>query len=225
LAGFRKLLIIPVLTAALAGLYQGLRSDVPARDQAYAAVEALAPWNIVIGYGKILFIPDDVPSEFQALRAIQMAPTSPAADTKTTFYLTRGASLPLRPIAALIDLLIHLLADTGVVGFLYTTGMIVLGASLFLWFQKNAKKGFYFYTILLPIGAVALASVAAVPFWLIALVGVFAFNAALGFCFHTGSLALAISWVTGKVTEAGIHEVVAAPVDAVAEKLEKSLKR
>src|SRR5262249_30228041 len=146
------------------------------------AVESFAPWNLLVSYVKILTISNEASSEFPALRPFEPFGQFEDANKHLTneYSLTRGAPFYVRPITGLVDLLLHVLSDAGPIGFLFAAVQLALGAGLMLVLGARSEHGFYYYAVGLPLGSVALASVAAIPLWLVAFLGVLAFNALAG---------------------------------------------
>ena len=214
------------VVASLAMAFVSLANG-PVGKQAYLAVEAFAPWNLIVSYVRILTIHDDPSKQFPALRPFEPSPEAAAAGEQLTndFSLTRHSTLFLRPITALIDLLLHLLSDSGAVGFIYAVIQLTLGFYLMLLFFRGKERGFYFYSIGVPLGTVVLASIAAIPLWVIALFGVFVWNSvasiSLQTCFTTGALL----WVRDKVAEPLVHEGVMQGLERGVEKATKTLMK
>ncbi|MEP6483695.1 MAG: hypothetical protein ABJB01_04545 [Rudaea sp.] len=96
------------------------------------------------------------------------------------FYLSAHVPLPFRFITALFDILLHALVDQGLVGFLVALTQIVLGAFMTAWAIKSSwlkLNSFYAYVLGFPLAVLALGSLAAIPLWLVALVGLMALKA------------------------------------------------
>jgi hypothetical protein len=96
------------------------------------------------------------------------------------FYLSAHVPFPLRFITAFFDLLLHALVDQGVIGFLVAATQVALGALLARLAIKTSKlklNTVYSYLLGLPLVIFALGSLAAIPLWLVALVGLMALKA------------------------------------------------
>jgi hypothetical protein len=222
----RRYVIVPFATSLVLGLLSYAFENESWAARAYVAVESFAPWNLATGYFKFLTISDDPSSEFPALRAFEPAPTLGNANPATGIpTLSRGANYFLRPLTALVDVLLHLFFGLGVIGFLVSVGQVALGAGLMLILSKGTAKGLYFYAIVLPVGAVLLGSAAAIPIWLIALLGLLFFNSAITVGVQSGSTAFALMWVRDRALEAAAHETVSKGVAQVVSKVEKALTK
>ena len=96
------------------------------------------------------------------------------------FYLSAHVPLPLRFITALFDILLHALVDQGLIGFLVALTQILLGGFLTVLAIKTSRlklNSFYAYVLGFPLAVLALGSLAAIPLWLVALVGLMALKA------------------------------------------------
>jgi len=195
-AGIRKLVLIPFAFATLLSALDYVAEDTPARRQAYCTVSALAPWNLVTAYLQIVFIPDSASGGSPSLRSFDpFGKYCSAADNSVSdYYLTRGTNYFLRFVTALIDLLFHLFSDTGAIGFLFALAHLSLGALWTLYLGRKEAHGLYFYSIGLPLGTIVLGSVSAIPLWLIALICLTLFNAAVGIFVQGFCTVFAVTW-------------------------------
>jgi hypothetical protein len=81
----------------------------------------------------------------------------------------------LRPITAFFDLLLHSLTDQGVIGFLVAATQIAIGVLLTrIAVRRGILKldGLYIYVVVIPLAVLGLGSLAALPLWLLAFMGV-----------------------------------------------------
>jgi hypothetical protein len=223
----RNLIITIATSLVLAGgtaLLPGGTSS--AQQQAYLAVATFAPWNLVASYTQILFIPDDTTAEFPSLQPFDpLHQHASTAKTTDSYSLTRGANYFLRPITAVIDLLLHMLADFGLVGFIVTVAQLSIGAGLMYLLNRGSSHGLYFYSIGFPLGTVLLASVASAPIWLVAYVCALLFFSFWALAIHVEALALALGWIGTQATETAVHDAVADTVDEVTAKLKKLVNK
>ena len=212
-ARWRRNILVSLVTSAVLAVFQLVAHDTAAWAQAYKVIESFAPWNLLSAYYRIVTVHSG--ETFPALIAASAHSDAVSAGTSaSTFCLSCGAALYLRPITAIIDLFVHLLADAGFIGFLFAAAQLALGLFLTLWLTRKDKNGFYFYTLGLPLGAMVAGSVAAIPLWLVALASVAAFKGVLSLALQGGATSLALSWTQEKLVEATAHEFVETGVKA-----------
>lgn len=222
----RRYVIFAVGSSLVMGALGGAVSR--AALQAYLAVETFAPWNMLASYYKILTIPSDAATEFPALQPFEPNPDAArvAAEARNQYSLTRHSAYYLRPITAMIDLVLHILSDAGPVGFVFALAELAIGAGLMLlWRRRTRAPGpsdgtFYFYTIWLPLGAIALASVAAIPLWLVAYLGLMV-HAAAGLGVQSAATGGVLLWVRDRVVEPALHEGLSKGLEAASEKVKE----
>jgi hypothetical protein len=178
-----------------------------ARQEAYQAVETFLPWNVVFAYYHIITIPSDVDAQFPSLRPFDADLQTSDVDKKfaSTFSLTRDTPWLLRPLPALIDLVVHAFTDSGLIGLLFTLAQITLGVWIVLYLGRIEKHGFYYYTIVLPLLTVIAAVVVAVPLWIVAFLAKLAGNT-VGLAAHSTATMFCLCWVRDRLVEKSVHD-------------------
>jgi hypothetical protein len=201
-----------------------------AQANAYVSIAQFAPWNVAERYVSILLTDySGNVSEFEqnqqnwrrticdsgstALSAGRFCDAPPTADGIKAFYLSAHVPLPLRPLTAIFDLLLHALVDQGLVGFLVAAAQIVMGilatwAVIRRWHIK--LNSFYLAVLGVPAGVLVLGSVAALPLYLLAWAGVFVVKgfSALALGLQAGCTIACLKWLFEKAVEEVSHEVV-----------------
>lgn len=212
------------------------------RADAYASIAQFAPWNVAERYVQIVFTQGDEAAQRMAEQQQQRAGTfrdfacrvrgnySAGQDNPCTplrsphglraFYLSARVPSVLRPITAFFDLLLHALFDQGVIGFLVAAAQIGIGvlATRFAIRHSFMEVGpLYTYVLGIPAAILVLGSVAAVPLWLLAFVGVTVFKAlpAAGLGAQAGGTAYFVSLIGGKTLEDVGHEAIMKQVKRV----------
>jgi hypothetical protein len=122
------------------------------------------------------------------------------------FYLSAHVPFPLRFITAFFDLLLHALVDQGLIGFLVALTQVVLGALLTRLAVTSSRlklNTFFSYALGVPLAVLALGSLAAIPLWLVALIGLMALKASpLGaFGAQAGATGWCVRFVAHKTAE------------------------
>lgn len=232
---------ISVAVSAVIGMVAELALDHHARaeaaalqGEAYESISQFAPWNVAIQYFSIIVLPDSndayakkIAEQREAFRQMECGPlgvdagtSSCAPPTPPSFYLSQHVPIFLRPLTAFFDLVFHLLADNGVIGALVALVQIVLGVLVTLFIGRREKIGFESWAgklVGIPIAVMVLGSIAALPLWLVSLLGVMILKAvplaAVGA--QTGATAYMVSWVGGKMAEEVGHEVVMKQVERI----------
>jgi len=227
----RRYIIMTAASSVIAGVVAAPLSQAAAL-QAYLAIGSFAPWNMLISYVEIITIPSDAANEFPALRPFEPFPEAAhvGKELANNYSLTRGSAFYLRPITAVIDLLLHILSDAGLIGCIVAIVQLAIGAGLAVILYRRSVSntpadapGFYFYTIFLPLGAVALASVAAIPVWLLAYLGLAAFHVVVGFAVQGGATGGVLLWVHDNVVEPVVHERIEKGMENLTEKAKETL--
>jgi hypothetical protein len=129
------------------------------------------------------------------------------------FYLSAHVPILFRPLTAFFDLLLHALIDQGVIGFLVAAAQIMIGALLTrLAIRRSVVEvgSFASYVIGIPLGIMLLGSVAAMPLWLVALIGVTGLKALPGAALgaQAGATGYFAKWIGGKTVEEVGHHVI-----------------
>jgi hypothetical protein len=127
----RRYLIISAATSLIMGVVAIPLSN--AALQAYLEVETFAPWNMLVSYFQILTLPsNEATAEFPALRPFEPIPQAEhvSKDFSNSYSLTRGAAFYLRPITAVIDLVLHIFSDAGPIGFIFAVLQLAIGAGV-----------------------------------------------------------------------------------------------
>jgi hypothetical protein len=118
-------------------------------------------------------------------------------------------------------LLLHALFDQGVIGFLVAATQVALGVLLTRLAIKTSKlkfNTFYAYLLGLPLAVFALGSLAAIPLWIVALVGLMALKAsplgALGA--QAGAAGWCVHFLVDKTAEEVAHAAIMKQLQRVA---------
>jgi len=205
------------------------------QGDAYVAIAQFAPWNIAYRYIGIV-IEQGSPPSFAAEqkqrfndafrnticaqdrligRSEEDDPActpAPAPHGLAAFYLSAHVPLLLRPVTGFFDLLLHAFVDQGVIGFLVAAAQVAIGIFLTRYLMLRKKfnpDSFYSFVLGVPLAVLVLGSVAALPLWLITLIGTIALKGLpatqLGF---QGGCTLALTFLGVKVAEEAGHEFV-----------------
>jgi hypothetical protein len=168
-----------------------------ARAAAYRATSSFAPWNLAARYLQIVLTQCDV-------GAATICEESP---------LSRGTGLGFKLFTGVADVVLHAFTTGGVVGFAFALAQVVIGLvatlALFRRGEGEPPHGFYFYAVGLPLGAMLVGSVAAIPVWVVAWLSVTALNGAplVGLGLQTFSVSTLCTAVCVKAAESVTHEV------------------
>lgn len=179
-----------------------LMGDEKAERQAYAAVSAFAPWNLVGRYFRIIFTSCDGSSP----------------DVLCTYSpLSRHFPMALKPITALFDVVIQAFA-VGPVGFVFALAQVVTGVVV-MWVLSRPespaqRRGFYFYLLGLPLGAMLVGSAMAIPFWVIGWFGLTVAKGWVGLSLQTLSVSTVCTTVCLRATESVTHHAAVQGVAA-----------
>jgi hypothetical protein len=136
------------------------------------------------------------------------------------FYLSAHVPFALRFFTAFFDLLLHALVDQGLIGFLVAAAQVLLGVLLTRLAIKSGKlkmDALYAYVFGLPLAVLGLGSIAAIPLWLVALLGAMALKALpmAGFGAQAGGTAWLVTLVARKTTEVIGHSAIMKQVERV----------
>lgn len=199
-----------------------------ARDDAYRAVTTFLPINILVAYYDIITMPTSDAATFPSLRPYDPIPDFEQGNTghTTSFSLTRDAKWGIRPLTAIIDLVVHAFADSGLIGGLFTLAQLVLGLGVVLYLGRNKEHGFYYYVMGVPLLTVVAAAFVTIPLWLIAYIAELTLGSSVGLAVHGTATVFSLCWVwvRDRLIEKTVHEGVAEVVDQVADRAKEVFK-
>jgi hypothetical protein len=132
-----------------------------AQRQAFSAIGAFAPWGLFGHWLRTIVTTCDSADPILGISAFC-----------DHMPLSRHFPIGLRPLTGVVDVLAQTFASGGAVGFIVAFVQVALGAVvtwiIFTPDTPTEKRGFVFYSLGLPIGAVALGSALAIPIWVLA---------------------------------------------------------
>jgi hypothetical protein len=205
------------------------------QTEAYASIAQFEPIGIAWKYFSILVMPDaddaqamewqrqqQVYKQF-ACEAAMNGSSRACAPPAPRFYLSAHVPLFLRPVTAFFDLVLHLFADNGWIGALVALVQIGLGILATILFGRLTHIGFKSFAgklVGVPLVVMALGSAAAVPLWILSLLGVMLLKAvpmaAMGA--QTGATAFMVSFFGKNAVEVLGHDVVMKQVERIVPK-------
>ena len=204
------------------------------RASAYTTIAQFAPWNVARRYVQIVVTQGNEAAEQLAEQQQRQADLfrgfacsvggvsggsdNPCATSERphgiqAFYLSAHVPLVFRPITAFFDLLLHALIDQGFVGFIVGATQLALGVFLTrIAVHRGILKldSFYSYILILPLTVLAVGSVAALPLWLLAFIGVTVFKGlpAAGLGAQLGGTGYLARWFGSKAVEEFGHAAI-----------------
>lgn len=207
---------------------------------AYSSIAQFAPWNVAQRYVEIVFVQGDAVAERLAEQQQQWQAQSrsiacslhmqlgrddpcrplPKPRGLRAFYLSAYVPFFLRPITAFFDVLLHALFDQGIVGFFVVAAQIAIGVLVVrLAIRRHflAFDAFYSYVLVMPLAVMAFGSIAALPIWLLALIGVTVFKGmpAAGLAAQAGGTVALASTIGARTAEVVGNEAIMKQVERV----------